>query len=494
MMKGYSIDNYGLSSFSIPVRSELLELTGYSYEAAIILNQILYFYEKNHRKSKLNIYHIKRITKYPKTPQTLRKVLLLLENMGFIIKSGKTYDLANYQINENFLRPEKEELISLIESKDLEYLDYHSAAIVNFFRHSLIEFGLKAIYISAKELKRRLRLDISVSTIRTKLEELESANLIKRVLIGRKYNYELVENELTSKGLALLQSLSDELSSLLKKHCEKFGYYVAHKNNIAFRRMLDNGYAYDDIKHIIAYLCVADIDTRRRYYTANHIGKYFEKLLAKARAAVSKHKVVRIISKLMHGQIIKKFHDKEQSLSHEKIWMEATGWLETQNAFVYKCYYENKAMTTIADDGSDFNDFYYELLVAIVSAAIKHNVSPLSFEREYIKKTIQAHAMHKFRSQSTDVMIDEIMDSIEVAQKHFEPLKYNELNVPDYLAHIPYEELEVIMKYYLKSEGKMTVAELAIEYGFSVGKISRVINNTFDEVKRLHYEHHPPAS
>lgn len=84
-----SIGRVFKSQIKIPVYKELLDSIT-SYEETIILNQLLYYYDKSEYKKGLSIYDLKHLCLWDKSFQTLRKKLKILEAKGYIESSNHT--------------------------------------------------------------------------------------------------------------------------------------------------------------------------------------------------------------------------------------------------------------------------------------------------------------------------------------------------------------------------------------------------------------------
>ena len=82
-----SIGRVFKSQIKIPVYKELLDSIT-NYEETIILNQLLYYYDKSEYKKGLSIYDLKHLCLWNKSFQILRKKLKILDAKGYIESSN----------------------------------------------------------------------------------------------------------------------------------------------------------------------------------------------------------------------------------------------------------------------------------------------------------------------------------------------------------------------------------------------------------------------
>ncbi len=477
--------NTSVKHYSIPLHHELLVETDYNYEETVILNQLLYSFNNNPSKS-LNVYDIKNMSCYCKSVKTLRKVLERLINKGFVLKSiNSLYNTYYYSINPDYFL-ESNELVSLIETKDLEYGDYHYAALTNFFRFHLLDNGKTTLEISVRQLKKALKMDKSLTSIRTRLNELENNNVVKRKLNGRIYTYELYPDVLLNRTPEVVAEYANDLDTLLTKHCERFGYHTSSSSLVVFKRMLDEGYSYEDLRHIIAYLGNAHEQVRRLYTSASHLRNAYEKLFENASKELSKSKANKYLARLIKNQIPIEINTVS-AISDDQIWQETLSLLEKNKGIIYNSY-----LTAINTNRlyGEFDDYFNDILMEVYTKAKSKRISPLAFQKTYLQKLFQYRVVNSYREQAPLFELEEdIIGAEDVIINTNMYYITDPKKIPVELSHIPVKHIQLFMDYSMKSvNGKRSQESLAIEYEYSTGKTCEIIKYVQSEIAK-HFGH-----
>ncbi len=470
-------------NYSIPLRHELLIETDYNYEEAIILNQLLYSHN-NAPHRRLNIYDIKNVCCFSKSIKTLRKIMDRLVEKGLVTKRGNSlYNTYIFEINQEYFI-ESNELVSLIETKDLQYGDYYYAALTNYFRQQLHQNNSE-LEISAQQLKNTLRMDGKcVSSVRNRLEQLERNKVIKRKLNGRIYSYELYSETLLNRTPEELQQQANDLDTLLFKHCERFNYRNSASNHIVFSRMIDEGYSYDDLRRIIAYLGHAGEKVRRYYVSASNIRNSYVKLLEQS-STISRYKANMYLEKLIKNQL-PRVTKTPSIISDNQVWQESADFLQKYEGVLVNKYMELSNAKRIM---MEYDEFFNTVLLAVFTNAKKRQVSPFTLGNSYLNKLIMCRLANSHIGQASaydlDIENEESHSSVAIPDDIDVPASLVDIkNIPVELSHIDVKDFQLFIDYYMKSvKGNRSQQTIADEYGYSVGKVNNILKYIKSEIK-----------
>lgn len=482
------------SQIKIPVYKELLDSIA-SYEETIILNQLIYYYDKSEYKKGLSIYDLKHLCLWDKSFQTLRKKLKTLEAKGYIESSNHTLYGKTLYRPKNTLYIKDNTLASLVESEDLPYGDYFTAAIINLFRQNLLS-GSKAVKLSMQEIVDKLRLDRSRTAVKARLTELIRIKLIKPHLTGRIYTYELNENAiLRIYSPEILQDQSKILEDIFIEYLNYIDKYNK-KKNISFQRMLFDGYQFEDIKHIIAFLggnkywqnIIVNPSLLRQHYT---------ELIELSYNALSKRKANRFIYKLQNNLLEKHLNLQEAkvyieqentpNLSDEKLWNTALFWCESNRNLIMSIYNKYSSMNSILEE----NDVYNTMIQIIYKHLKKKNSNLVRVTSSYLDKHIKGLMYAGYTRESELPSEDIISDESYSIPTNSDYSLANLKNIPEQLSHIPYNELSIIFDY-IGADGKIyTQRELSKKYDMSLGSINTIISKRLNEIYSI-YNLAPP--
>ena len=250
MIYGHTKSNSSSSSNEqIPIYHELLDQFK-SYSDTIIVNQFLNT-DKN-----LSVYDVKKLSLYDKSYRTLKERLNALVCRGILSKISTTslYNKSYYTISQNIDVPTSTKTATVVESKNMYLGDYYIAAIINYFR-SLVDNGSKQISLSIPQIINNLRFDISETAVRKRMNLLSANKIIKRKLVGRIYEYNLETDYLLERYTPKLISYeSRKLEEIFTHHLNRADEKVLKNLHLSFTKMLNSGYKFQTIKHIISYL------------------------------------------------------------------------------------------------------------------------------------------------------------------------------------------------------------------------------------------------
>lgn len=339
---------------------------------------------------------------------------------------------------KTYYRPVKEldfsdpELISLIEGKDLNYGDYYTAAILNYFRQKMLA-GEKQVTVSHNELKEHLRIDKSRLSVRVRIKDLLKTKLIKGRLNGRIYDYELTNAIINNRSPEVIDELSDKLCEYFNRHLRQLGIDVPGRSKLSFQRMLVDGYEYDTIKHIIAYLGYKKPDIRGKITQVAHLRKHYERLYEEAFLSISKRKAHTYLYKLCAGitsipqtiiqhlptpspvaTIIEEPHELaiiRPARSDAQLWDETLKWFEGKKRLIEKFYYQHSrvGLGTILEKEDIFNSMMYKIF-----ESLKKNPSgEVSLSSNYLEKWVKCLLMNSASQSYLDIDENRLLDSNE---------------------------------------------------------------------------------
>ena len=484
-----SIKSCKTSSIQIPIYVELLDQYS-TYEDTALINQMLYM------DRPLSIWDIKNLTLYDKSIRTLRKRLNSLVCRGILTRTihPTLYNKSYYTANKNILMPTSNKLVTLIESKDMVHGDYHSAAVINHFR-GLVSAEKDKETISVAEISSKLQMDISTTSIRRRIEVLERSGIFKRKLIGRVYEYELNSDLLLQNYTPeLIDYASDKLADIFTIYLENKNKYIPKGLKESFSRLLENGYDFVSIKHIIAYLGIGKSDYTKSIFTVKNIKTHYEDLAYKSSKELSKRKANRYIYKLLNGLInfsntvavaIAPVVTANASLEH-LLWFEVDKLVNSRIAPL-KALYNKYSYNT----GLDYEDLINECKLFLFKKSKNNNISPDQIKSTTIHGYIRQYC-NSLRSNSSNVEIDNIdhLPALEFQNDlHSDIDNYDYDNVMDKVSDkfkdIPEKAMAIILDM-LGADGiKLTQREASKKYSIPLSSFNNYIKPYFDAVKRI---------
>lgn len=449
----------------------------------------------------LTLYDIFNLTSYDKTLPTLRKRLASLENKGLIIKYNRTlYGKTYYRPNPS-LYIENSDLITLIEKNDLNYGDYYTAALLNYFRQRLLN-GETQVSISHNELKQLLRIDKSRLSVRTRIQELLKRKIIKGRLTGRIYNYEFNEALLNNRSPEVINELSDKLSDYFCRHLNRFGLDIPKCSKLSFQRMLVDGYEYGAIKHIIAYLGYKRHALLNKVTQVSHIKKYYERLYEDAFLSLSKRKAHTYLYKLCSG-----FYDKPQIIAEDKesveileelpellinkqlpcneeLWAGTIKWCESRKYLIKGFYNRHKGFGTILEE----EDVYNSILYKVFEHMKKNPQNTISLSSNYLEKCVKSLLIGNYVQSYIDFSDDTVVDNQELplVEEHSLDEEIRSEGIKNQLqaTGISAEILNIVFDSLALNGVRYTQRDLAKKHNKSLSKINRLLTKYIPLIKR----------
>ena len=482
MIYGHTKPNSSLSSSGnkqIPIYHELLDQFK-SYADTIIVNQFLNT-DKN-----LSVYDVKKLSLYDKSYRTLKERLNALVCRGILSKISTTslYNKSYYTISPNIVVPTSTKTATVVESKNMYLGDYYIAAIINYFR-SLVDNGSKQISLSTPQIINNLRFDISETAVRKRMNLLSANKIIKRKLVGRIYEYNLETDYLLEKYTPKLISYeSSKLEEIFTRHLNRENEKAPKNLHLSFSEMLNSGYQFQTIKHIISYLNLYEY--RKKILTLKSLIDNYQELSNLALKTLSKRKASRVIYKLLNGLANHKVALKKVvRCDHDTLWDQVYELVESRLAQIKFMHYKYSYNTSL-----EIDDLISEYMLFLYKKCRKDSLMPKEiatstihgYIRKYCSKARNENLADKIDIEHVPaVSVVDGINEVELVYDNDNPLDY----ILDKYNEIPVEAMVVIIDILGVNGVVLTQREASVKYKMSLSSFNNYIKPYMDKVKEL---------
>ena len=479
MIYGHTKPNSLLCNQRIPIYHELLDQFK-SYADTIIVNQFLNT-DKN-----LSVYDVKKLSLYDKSYRTLKERLNTLVCRGILSKISTTslYNKSYYTISPNIAVPTSTKTATVVESKNMYLGDYYIAAIINYFR-SLVESGSKQISLSIPQIINNLRFDISETAVRKRMNLLSANKIITRKLVGRIYTYNLETDYLLERYTPKLISYeSRKLEEIFTRHLNRENEKVPRNLHLSFTEMLNSGYKFQDIKHIISYLNLYEY--RKKILTVKSLCDNYQELSNLAVKTLSKRKASRVIYKLLNGLLDRKVVLKKVvRCDHNALWDQVYELVESRLAQIKFMYYKYSYNTSL-----EIDDLISEYMLFLYKKCSKSNIEPKEIATSTIHGYIRKYCSKARNGSSADNIDVESVPAVSIVGGINEvELVYDNDNPLDYILdkykEIPVEAMRIIVDILGVNGVVLTQREASVKYKMSLSSFNNYIKPYMDKVKEL---------
>ena len=475
MIYGHTKSNSSSGNKRIPIYHELLDQLK-SYSDTIIVNQFL------NTDKKLSVYDVKKLSFYDKSYRTLKERLNALVCRGILSKISTTslYNKSYYTISQNIDVPTSTKTATVVESKNMYLGDYYIAAIINYFR-SLVESGSKQISLSIPQIINNLRFDISETAVRKRMNLLSANKIIKRKLVGRIYTYNLESDYLLERYTPKLISYeSRKLEEIFTHHLNRENEKAPKNLYLSFTEMLNSGYKFQSIKHIISYLNLYEY--RTKILTVKSLCDNYQELSNLAVKTLSKRKANRVIYKLSNHKVALK---KVVRCNHNTLWDQVYELVESRLAQIKFMHYKYSYNTSL-----EIDDLISEYMLFLYKKCSTSNIEPKEIATSTIHGYIRKYCSKARNGSSADKIDVERVPAVSIVGGINEvELVYDNDNPLDYILdkykEIPVEAMGVIIDILGVNGVVLTQREASVKYKMSLSSFNNYIKPYMDKVKKL---------